>query len=190
MFCASGEFSKDNIQNHPAVKCLCNKIDLDHTCGYVSLLNTGLTSKSVWKEGSDDEYEDDISFIEFNSKGDNSSLSSADNSSKQGGDNSPSHPSNGVKDQALADMLASEIDMLDSDISQKSNDVDVKCIKQNMSLDLNSNSRKKSCDYFTRPGDWVLLDCFFGIPLFDSSLNKETCSKIVTQGILKNERYE
>jgi hypothetical protein len=60
---------------------------------------------------------------------------SADNSSKQGGDNSPSHPSNGVKDQALADMLTSELDMLDSDISQKSNDVDVKCIEQNMSLD-------------------------------------------------------
>lgn len=171
------------------MKCLCSKIDLDHTCGYVSLLNTGLTSKSVWKEDSDDEYEDDISFIEFNSKGDNSSLSSADNSSKQGGDNSPPHPSNGVKDQALADMLTSELDMLDSDISQKSNDVDVKCIKQNMSLDLNLNSKKKSCDYFTRPGDWVLLDCFFGIPLFDSSLNKETCSKIVTQGIFKNERY-
>lgn len=189
-----GSFSKDSIQNHPALQCLCDKIDLKHSCGYVSLLNTGVSSKTVWREESDDEYEDDLSYIEIGAKGDNSSLSSVDNSLKQGGENSPSHPFNGVKDQALADMLASELDMLDSDSSQKSNDIDVKNVKQNMSLDLkcdlNSNSRKKSCDYFTRPDDWVLLDCFFGIPLFDSSLNKEVCAKIVSEGIFQNESLD
>lgn len=170
------------------MQCLCENIDLKHTCGYVTLLNTGLSSKSVWKDDSDDEFEDDPS--EFDSKGDNSSISSADNSSKLAGENSPSHPCNGVKDQALADMLASEIDMLDSDSSQKSSETDLINIKQNMSLDLKgeNNSGKKSTDFFTRPEDWVLLDCFFGIPLFDSSLNKETCSKIVSQGIFKQER--
>ncbi|XP_063404273.1 protein FAM91A1-like [Mytilus trossulus] len=189
-----GAFSKDIIQNHPAVQCLCEKIDLQHSCGYVSLLNTGLNSKAVWKDDSDDdEFYDDVSY-DFSVKGDNSSISSADNFLKIDGENSPSHPCNGVKDQVLADMLASELDMLDSDSSHKSNDLDVKNVKQTMSLDLKSdtcsNSRKKSCDHFTKPDDWVLLDCFFGIPLFDPNLNKETCAKIVSNEIFKNESLE
>lgn len=182
-----GAFSKECVQNHPAVQSLCTYIDLQHTCGYVSLLNTGLLSKSIWKDDSDDEYEDDQN--DFYAKGDNSSISSTDNSSKMG-DNSPSHPSNGVKDKALAEMLASELDLLESDAAQKSSDdTGLSNLKQNMSLDLKceNNNSKKSMDYFTRPEDWVLLDCFFGIPLFDASLNKETCSKIVSHGIFKQE---
>lgn len=186
--CFAGAFSKECVQNHPAVQSLCTYIDLQHTCGYVSLLNTGLLSKSIWKDDSDDEYEDDQN--DFYAKGDNSSISSTDNSSKMG-DNSPSHPSNGVKDKALAEMLASELDLLESDAAQKSSDdTGLSNLKQNMSLDLKceNNNSKKSMDYFTRPEDWVLLDCFFGIPLFDASLNKETCSKIVSHGIFKQER--
>ncbi|KAK6025266.1 hypothetical protein OSTOST_08844 [Ostertagia ostertagi] len=33
--------------------------------------------------------------------------------------------------------------------------------------------------------DYVLLDCVFGIPLFNSPLNKAICSRMISKGILE-----
>lgn len=36
--------------------------------------------------------------------------------------------------------------------------------------------------------DWQLLDCCFGIPLFDAKLNKDICSKILDHNLLNPDR--
>ncbi|EDO47478.1 predicted protein [Nematostella vectensis] len=40
-----GEFSMDNLSAHPAIRELAKNLDLEHTCGYVSLLNTKIDTK-------------------------------------------------------------------------------------------------------------------------------------------------
>lgn len=37
--------------------------------------------------------------------------------------------------------------------------------------------------------DWLLLDCCFGIPLFDANLNKEICGKILEHNLLNTDRW-
>ena len=36
--------------------------------------------------------------------------------------------------------------------------------------------------------DWTLLDCCFGIPLFNSKLNREVCDKILDRRLLDPQR--
>lgn len=90
-----------------------------------------------------------------------------------------------MKDQQSADVLAMEIDMLEleSDSVEKSS---AQALKHHLRLDLPKS--QVSCD-LSQEEHWVLLDCYFGIPLFDSSLNKEICSKVVNFGLFKQEGY-
>ena len=41
-----------------------------------------------------------------------------------------------------------------------------------------------------RPKNWVLLDVNFGIPLFDTQLNKDVCERIVSKGLWKADSLE
>ena len=73
--------------------------------------------------------------------------------------------------------------------------------KANDVLDDERNNKKKSLELELSEaiddgdkedkGDkkWSLLDVKFGIPLFDAELNKNVCSKIVSNGLLKKPRY-
>ena len=36
--------------------------------------------------------------------------------------------------------------------------------------------------------DWVLLDCYFGIPLFDALVNQQVCQRITSQGLCNIDR--
>ncbi|KAG1653085.1 Protein FAM91A1 [Nymphon striatum] len=82
------------------------------------------------------------------------------------------HPSNGIKTAEAAKLLANEVDSLNEtseEISEKPN------------LSLNVNASKFS--------NWTLLNCTFGVPLFDSNLNHAVCNRIVSCGICDPERF-
>jgi len=36
---------------------------------------------------------------------------------------------------------------------------------------------------------WVLLDCHFGVPLFDADVNRSVCRRIATRGLCHQDRY-
>ncbi|XP_048759028.2 protein FAM91A1-like [Ostrea edulis] len=157
----SGDFSSGAYQKHSAIQTVSKQIDLKNSCGYITLLNTGRESQTVWRDDQDDDFLVGDVASEWES----------------------SEPSNGVKDQQSADVLAMEIDMLEleSDSVEKSS---AQALKHHLRLDLPKS--QVSCD-LSQEEHWVLLDCYFGIPLFDSSLNKEICSKVVNFGLFKQE---
>ncbi|XP_061181640.1 protein FAM91A1-like [Saccostrea echinata] len=157
----SGDFSSGAYQKHSAIQTISLKIDLINTCGYITLLNTGKESRTVWKDNHEEDFYDvDV----FN-------------------DEEISEPCNGVKDQQSADVLAMEIDMLELESEPKENSI-AQPLNRNLKLDL--SKKQVSCDV-SKEEDWALLDCYFGIPLFDSYLNKEICSKVVNFGLFKQE---
>lgn len=157
----TGDFSSGAYQKHSAIQRVAEHIDMKNSCGYMTLLNTGRESHTVWKE----EHEEDFLMEDVFPGEENS------------------EPSNGVKDQQSADVLAMEIDMLEME-SESTEKSSAKALKQDLKLDL--SKRQVSCD-LSKEDHWVLLDCYFGIPLFDSGLNKEICSKVVNFGLFKQE---
>ncbi|XP_074640527.1 protein FAM91A1-like [Tubulanus polymorphus] len=77
----------------------------------------------------------------------------------------PGEPLNGITDEISAEMLASEVDSLATPKHlQRPNS-----LPQGLTVEL------------TRETDWVLLDCCFGIPLFDASVNKTVCERIASE---------
>ncbi|KAK3090617.1 hypothetical protein FSP39_013167 [Pinctada imbricata] len=163
-------FSKDSFHLHGAIKKLSGQVDLVHSCGYVTLLNTGKSSRTIFQEDLEDEFEEFSEGIVTVSVSDSESLKG---------------PCNGLKDQDSANVLASEIDMLEAE-QLGSNTVNE--VKKKLTLELNQDSSEpsKSCDQINED-DWVLLDCHFGIALFDSNLNKDICNKVVSRGLFKTE---
>ncbi|XP_060077726.1 protein FAM91A1-like [Ylistrum balloti] len=178
-------FSKQNYESHTGIKNLCEHLDLEHTCGYITLLNTGLLSRTVFQEDPDEEdyFEEASNGIIFNT---------------HPSDTESDGPLNGVTDKSSADMLASEIDLLDSEMfgaTGAGENLSVKTLKENMTLELDldrdrvGQSSRSLED--TKEEDWVILECYFGIPLFSSSLNKDVCSKVIAEGLFsKNSLQE
>ena len=78
-------------------------------------------------------------------------------------------PHNGEMDEAKATLLQEEVDNIPNDKGK---------IPLTLAVDSNPGSR------------WMLLDVKFGIPLFDSDLNKSICQGIVINSLWKNESLE
>ena len=102
-------------------------------------------------------------------------------------------PSNGLKDRTSAEVLASEIDLLDTECFENT-DYSGKgsasvSDKNKLDLDLQEEGRDgdEECGSLVEE-EWSLLECYFGIPLFESSINKLTCEKIVSSGLCNANR--
>lgn len=162
----SDEFSRDNLSGHSSVQKLTSLIDLEHTCGYITLLKTGRKTNVLQQQN----------------------LEGSDMSAK-----SNENPINGFKDHASAQMMASELDSLEkrldsSDQTQaRSNQVQTKVDQVHFSLELENKAIPENPTKEVE-NDWVLLDCCFGLPLFESEVNKEICERISSQGLCSTQR--
>lgn len=134
MYINFSAFTKGNMQTHRAIRKLCEELQLDHTCGYISMLCTGITA-SQWPE---------------------------------------------QKLEASGEECNSVVHQETVNTTPSDHCVDV---KKPDSLDLSC----LTCG--DRESDWALLDCSFGIPLFDATLNKQVCEKITSNGICRYDRY-
>lgn len=150
---------------------------MEHLCGYITLLNTGRESRTIFKHDEEEE--------EFNINSNNSnafgSLTGSIHSSDSG-NNILDEPLNGLKDTTSAAMLASEIDLLEQESTPKGDNSDIVAEKPN-SLDLKEETESLVED------EWCLLDCYFGIPLFEPNINNQICEKIVFEGLFNSNRY-
>ena len=101
-----------------------------------------------------------------------------------------------------ARVLATELDSLDSDGDKSASQKGSKD-RSNLRLDINvmpygnktvddndkpkpQNLSPNSCPELD--SEWLLLDCSYGIPLFDAEVNREVCDRIVSQGLCSKER--
>lgn len=92
-------------------------------------------------------------------------------------------PSNGLKDKISAEMLATEIDLLDTECFENRD------YSGNTRDQLNLDLKQVEDENETLvEEEWSLLECYFGIPLFESSINKQTCEKIVSNGLCNADR--
>lgn len=162
----TGAFSKRHYHNHSAIIKLSKQVDLEHFCGYITLLNTGRESRSIWKHEEDD--------LDLNT---NCNIRGSETSSVHSGDSGMllDSPSNGLKDKISAEMLATEIDLLDTECFENRD------YSGNARDQLNLDLKQVEDENETLvEEEWNLLECYFGIPLFESSINKQTCDKIVS----------
>lgn len=102
-------------------------------------------------------------------------------------DDATDSPVNGVTSEENGALLQEEVDktrnMSDSDKGSELSDAPEKpCVARNVKLLIPSNVSKID--------DWCILDCIFGVPLFDSKLNSTICNSIVKDGLWLPERYD
>lgn len=141
------------------------------------MLNTGRESRTIFKHDEDD---DDFN-LNLNNGNPFGSLSGSIHSSDSG-NNILDEPLNGLKDKSSAAVLASEIDLLEQESTQKGDNSDVPTEKL-QNLDLKEETESLVED------EWCLLDCYFGIPLFEPNINKQICDKVVSKGLFNSNRY-
>ncbi|XP_052776104.1 protein FAM91A1-like [Mya arenaria] len=163
---STGLFARGHYHCHSAIQCLRQHVDLGHQCGYITLLNTGHEARTVFRHDEEEEEQD------FNTNNSHASVHSSDSDNHL-----LDEPLNGVKDKQSAAMLASEIDLLTESDSVSGS--------KPTSLDLHSSDETS-----LKEDEWSLLECYFGIPLFEQNINKEICDRIVSEGLFQGKSLE
>ena len=152
---------------------------MSHLCGYVTLLNTGRESRTIWKHEED---EDELKFNTNNSFASHS-LSGSIHSSDSGS-NLLDEPINGLKDKVSAAMLANEIDLLTLQEEGEGENPAPTNANKPTSLEIKEDTSECLVE-----DEWNILECYFGIPLFEPGINQEICDRIVSQKLFHSNRY-
>jgi hypothetical protein len=157
-------------------------------------LNTvGLPAEDVMA-GSSQQNESQASLVEAWVAANNSPVSGARTSNS---------PVNGFTSEECADILEQELDNLCGERSPKlkppqyvhSKDCDDSNADRNAKVDVEVGARdSKMLGVDSRLKDeqdqWTLLDCCFGVPLFDAEANSQICEAIVSTELWRRESLE
>ena len=166
-----------DLQNHPAISQLSLTLDLCHSCGYVTLLNP------LKEETHEDELDGDPFVAASNSSARKINASPPksvpkDATPASASMQSDSDPTNGIKNQHCADVLASELDSLDQAAAGSSGNSATG--KADLHLDVSAPELGGSAassvpeeSESVKTEEWMLLDLCYGLPLFDTQLNKQ-----------------
>lgn len=184
-------------KQHPAIERLLNEIDLIHSCGYITMVQVKSPAIEVPRQLPSKETltlslcpQHDFQPLETPATP--SSVEAWIQTISTGGGQlnmkhytaSPvkeeeSPPVNGITSQECAEILEHELDGLgDSSQSSPSRESESKDPSCGLPLRVNLSERRSSCSSIYLP-DWSLLDCCFGIPLFDADVNKVICNSVV-----------
>ena len=151
-------------------------LDLRHACGYVTLLSCRPPS-GARRAGS---------------------AGSAGRGSRS------ASPRNGVASEACAAVLASEVDALvqvdsPAPASQTADQLTGDPLtgqaadRSRLTLDVGGVTRDGAAGAVAAGGDatlhWTLLDCCFGIPLFDAVVNRDVCERIASERLCDGARW-
>ncbi|KAK0042085.1 protein FAM91A1 [Biomphalaria pfeifferi] len=188
---APASFTEGYYQCHQAIMKLKTTLDLQHTCGYVTLLNP-------YKEELQEDVDTNLSAAVRNVTPDISTYDLSDQlttSQPVSEADASLLPCNGFRDQYSEDVLNTELDELDNNAFVDSADALPKSRPQLhlnvQKLNVNNNSGKSSkSPESLQEEDWLLLDLCFGLPLFNTNLNKEVCSRIAKLKLFKQDSLQ
>ncbi|XP_042226226.1 protein FAM91A1-like isoform X2 [Homarus americanus] len=184
------------IVNHPAVQMLAKQLDLQHTFGFIKLVAfpsadtpgvTTLTAAEIttgMPQGSSSTPHK--SFITNPSAISNSITECSKVASDGTSDSVASCNSTGNSDGIDADSSGASIpqvvsfDDVSSIVLDKMENSDARSVRENMTLQLGGPSMDQ----------WHLLECHFGLPLFDASLNQQVSHKIISHKLFSQESVE
>ena len=200
----------DDFSKHKAIQHLSTVVDLIHNCGYISLLKTG-KSYTYTPEVTACSTQQTKQSI-----GQNLDQSAASDTKVS---HANQNPSNGINNAECAEVLQSELDSLGRiDERQIPGNVRLGSTKESVAssqvqgsnnsstsesgvskhqadrtklkLDLKDGVKhaESSCEE-SMESQWLLLDCYFGIPLFGSDINIRVCDKILKKGLCNKNRY-
>jgi len=158
------------LSRHNAVSELDAAIDLRHTCGYVTMLRA--TAKHRTNAAAAD------------SSGPSPTTSSGDPATtlvyrgqSVGIDVAPDAISTSSKDDPVDSNVANFSDLEKASLNDDVNNLD------------RSSPAKYSVDADIDECQWVLLDCHFGVPLFDADVNRSVCRRIANNSLCNHARY-
>ncbi|KAJ4442241.1 hypothetical protein ANN_12107 [Periplaneta americana] len=159
--CRKGESTQTpDWSSHPAVCKLSEHIDLVHNCGFITMVNLS-TNRTAGPPAQQTESQ--------------ASLVEAWVSSNR----TSSSPVNGFTSEECADILEQELDNLSGGKAGSGSE---------------GERDSKTLGVGRAPEDehdqWTLLDCCFGIPLFDADANSQICEAIVATGLWRRESLE
>ncbi|KAJ1528015.1 hypothetical protein ONE63_007939 [Megalurothrips usitatus] len=165
-FTSQSREKRINWQQHPAILRLAEHVDLKHNCGFVTMVSLGSNDPVNKKEN--------VSALKPSVP--NVQLEESHIERQRS-------PLNGITDQECANILREEVPQQSQ--SQESGDSFTPGSEPaNPNGANNSTSDKLKLDIPAQQLDasrgWTLLDCCFGVPLFDVEANKLICDSIVS----------
>lgn len=190
--------------SHPAVLKLSENIDLVHNCGFITMVNlspnrsngpniVGVSAEDVVPEVTQQSV-NQVSLVEE---------WVAASSSPVGDTRTSNSPVNGFTSEECADILKEELDNLHGEQSpqiKKSQYCHNKVSGEsdavrNTKVDVEVETRDSKMLEVDRhledeQDQWTLLDCCFGVPLFDAEANLQICEAIVSTELWKRESLE
>ncbi|KAK7793931.1 hypothetical protein R5R35_011860 [Gryllus longicercus] len=193
---ASSHFISKNMDwnSHPAIRKLSEEIDLTHNCGFITMLN--MKSEQEFQSGISftshlpDEFKDvGILPSGLPSAAHQSSRVEAWVSASSGEpvtDTSQSSPVNGFTSHDCANILEEELNNLGEknpadSLSQDNHKEGVLRL---------GGGRQMHDDVRDELETWTLLDCSFGVPLFDAAANAQICDAIINEELWKPDNLE
>ncbi|XP_071450194.1 protein FAM91A1 [Hetaerina americana] len=181
-----------NWWSHPVIQKLSEHIDLKHNCGFITMVK--MERESLCSNG----YHHTSA---FNSSAglclevEQSPRSSLGRRTPEGRKSQGSSPRNGVTDKECAAILAEELDALEGVELPTAATVDDKGSVDSVRI-VNTKGdgvfQEAECGAIgsgtnSEFDEWTLLDCSFGVPLFDAQANAEVCHAIVNGGLCEEE---
>jgi len=186
---------------HPAIIKLSRVIDLERNCGYITMINIkGSVSSTVASLGSTQGEEKFGKLSKVNEE--DGGAEDSDFQVVEPSTSVYSEPKNGFNDEQCAKIYQEELEdqvCTSSNYTLKPAKYDARKQKlESLRLDLSAAGNKKSSSENIKINtvpedskiqdawfdDWVLLDCHFGLPLFDSNVNE-----IVSQRMQSNDLW-
>lgn len=191
---------------HPAIVKLSQVIDLESTCGYITMMNIrGSSTSSVARPSHSNTNIPGViklgNLAEVNTSDDEDQVIFSQSPN-------PHEPTNGFKDDKSAKLYKEELDsMVGEDFLEpdsgngkpqvydsrqqkiESLRLDLAATHHEAAFSSNSLLNKEASDSTVWYEDWVLLDCHFGLPLFDATVNEIISERIVSKKLLEETRY-
>ncbi|XP_046398087.1 protein FAM91A1 [Ischnura elegans] len=177
--------------SHPVIMKLSEHIDLKHNCGFITMAKMGRDPGCAHGCHGTSPFN---STAGLSLESELSPRTSLGRRTPEGRKSQGSSPRNGVTDKECAAILAEELDALDGVELPSS------MVAENKDTVVNSGavrlgwSAKEDCECVdedsgakTEFDEWTLLDCSFGVPLFDAQANEEVCHAIVNGGLCEEE---
>ncbi|XP_059163010.1 protein FAM91A1-like [Physella acuta] len=191
---ALGTFTDGYHQCHQAINKLSQTLDLVHTCGYVTLLNPH--KEEIHEDGLEPDLPEAHMATEMSPGSVETSSQPSGSTTSAAEQDAALLPCNGFKDQHSEEVLLSELDNLENNVFSENPDT-LQETKHNLHLDVKRPDCKsvlpgtgiKSPESL-QESEWLLLDLCYGLPLFNTSLNKEVCSRISRLKLFKQESLQ
>ncbi|XP_034247668.1 protein FAM91A1 isoform X2 [Thrips palmi] len=162
-------------QKHPAILRLSDHVDLKHNCGFVTMVSLG-SNDFVGK------------------KNETSNITRVIGLATECQHDRQPSPVNGITNQECANILREELDSLkqNGDMNAETSqsvgpDSETVSVADQLAGKLKLNLPECQSDFPEASDSWTLLDCCFGVPLFDVEANKLICESIISCGLGEQE---